>query len=209
MAVVSYKDTMKRFLKSPMQKSYTFAGVTIVVILVFLFGAIRPTFVTISRLRTEIAERQIIDNALQAKITALQSLNVEFSRNEESLDLLNALYPENSDFSLLMANLERISSTYGQTLENLEIAVEETQVVPGQDIDTVAPSITRVQVRMVVMGNRSRVTDLIDHIENLPHIPDVVRVSFVPGGGDSMTDVRTTIEFYVYRISGGVGVASM
>ena len=54
MAAPTYRQTMRRMLKSPMQKTFTFLGVSLIFIVILIMAAIRPTFNKISELRAEI-----------------------------------------------------------------------------------------------------------------------------------------------------------
>ncbi len=201
MAVVTYKDTMKRFLQSPMRKTYSFAGVTLIVVAIFLFGAIRPTLVTISRLRTEIKERESIDQILQYKLNTLQALSVDYTEREDNLSFIDDLYPSNSDFSILMANLERITSKYEFTLQSLQIGNED-DANAEQEALADPNALSQVQARMIVEGSRNRLVELVDHIENLPEVPDVERVTFSPSDNEDLSSaVHATIEFYVYKVN--------
>lgn len=194
MAVVSYKDTMQRLLRNPMRRTYTFLGVSLVVVLVFLLGAIRPTVITISNLRSEIAERKAVNEKLQTKINTLQTLQTQYIENQDKLDLLDSYFPSDADYSILMANLEQICKSYGYELFDIQIQTTSVDEISPKYLD-----MQQVEVRLVVIGPRSEMIGLIDYLEELPVLPQVSSVSYVPEDSETAGDVRLNLQMDIYK----------
>lgn len=194
MAVVSYRETVKRMLSTPRKKAYTFLGVTLIVVLVFTFGAIRPTVSTISRLYGEIKERQELGDKLQNKINTLSTLQKEYQEKEEDLEFLDVFFPENSDYSLLMASLEKISGQYGFEMSGLGITVMEKEVDKSGVTD-----MESVEVVIVATGSRSSIVPFVEHLENLPVVPDIESVSATAAGEEGSDEVRVNVRMTVYK----------
>ena len=93
MAVVPYKDTVSRLAKSPMQKTFTFLGVTLIVVIIFLMGAIKPTMVKISSIAAEIKTKTDVNEQLQAKITNLQQLQEQYESKKDDLTVIDYFFP--------------------------------------------------------------------------------------------------------------------
>jgi len=207
MAVALYKDTMKRLLNTPRQKTYTFLGVTLLMVLVLLLGAIRPTFATISTLRTEIKERQRVNDQLQDKLNVLQAVQEDYRQKEGDLEFIEVFYPGDADYSLLMANFERIAKSYGYDLLSVRIEttrdddseVSESSEYPGMEV---------VEARIHVIGDLSELVNLLDHIEGLPSVPDVYRVSFNPIDDEGRSQVDVTISMTLYKETVGSNISS-
>lgn len=198
MAVAPYKDTMKRFLGTPREKTYTFLGVTLIVVLVLLLGAVRPTLTTISKLRGEIKERQNVNNQMQDKLNTLQEVQDDYFQKEEDLEFIQIFYPKDADYSLLMANFERIAKSYGYDLLSVRLEaarvedweVEESSEYPGMEV---------VESRIHVVGELSELVNLLEHLENLPSVPDVNRVIFNPVEDEGVVQIDVIISMTMYK----------
>lgn len=189
---------MRRFMASPRRKTYTFLGITLILVLVFLLGAIRPTLATISSLRGEISERESVSEDLQAKINTLQDLQDDYLANQEAIESINYLFPEDSDYSFLMASLEKISRSYGFELITVQVAVDEKSIKTNQSKYS---GMNLVQGRVVVIGDRDDLGTLIEHIEDLPMVPNITKVSFSPYDEDDIDAVKASIDFEIYKKS--------
>ncbi|MBN1618113.1 type 4a pilus biogenesis protein PilO [Candidatus Dojkabacteria bacterium] len=194
MAVVTYRESLRRFLENPQRRTYSFLGFTLVLVLIFLIGAIRPTVATISSLYSEIKEREQVDAALQAKLNSIQSLQTDYLESQDELSFLDVFFPENGDYSLFLASVEKVGNTYGFKSKN--IAIESgsdtfSNTSLYSDMETVSVSISAT-------GPFSNITEYVAHLENLPTIPDITSVSFIPGREDP-TSVEIIITMRMYK----------
>jgi Tfp pilus assembly protein PilO len=196
MAVVPYKDTVKRILDTPQKKTYTFLGATLILILVLLFGAIRPTLVTITKLRNEIKQREDINERLQSKINVIGDLQDDYSRLEEDLDMLEYYFPQNSDYSLFLANIEQIVKSFGYELER--VSIQSHQGEDSADAEIVYQGMNKVNAAISVKGSEKDLPNLIENLEGLPFIPQITRISYSPAteGDSGQVEVRISFELY-------------
>ncbi|MDD3661734.1 MAG: type 4a pilus biogenesis protein PilO [Candidatus Dojkabacteria bacterium] len=195
MAVVSYKDTMRRLLKSPMRKTFTFLGVTLIVLVIFLMGAIKPTLSTISRLKGEIRDRENVNEQMQTKINNIQALQEVYLSREEDFSIIPVYFPSDSDYSLLMASLEKVVNAYGFELSSLRIAVDEIERASGT-----YPGMSRVNVSLNVSGQKVNVVDLVEHLESLPVMPNLLSLSISPKSSEGIgSQVDMTISMYIFK----------
>jgi Tfp pilus assembly protein PilO len=174
MADTKSSPTIRRTRESVSTKTYTFIGVTLITVIFFLVGAIKPTLSAISRIKNEVEEKEIVDAQLQDKINTLTELQNSVSEYQDELEILNTYFPSNSDYSLLMAGFERITSNWGFQMDSLSIKVDETENISVSDY----PGMDLVEVKLVANGPKSQVTELVEHIENTPVIPQVVKLSY-------------------------------
>jgi Tfp pilus assembly protein PilO len=198
MAVVKYKDSVQRLLNTPQKKTYTFLGVTLLLILVLLFGAIRPTLVTITQLRAQIKESKRVEARLQQKINTLNSFQKDYNRLEDDFQMLNYYFPKDSDYSLLMANLESIIKSYGFELSNLSVeSVEEESHEQTGKYAGMVP----VEASIRIVGNQNDLIDLMEYLEGLPIILEITSVRFAPGEADNPAQINFSVSFTMYRMS--------
>lgn len=195
MAVVSYKDTVNRVLKNPMRKTFTFLGVTLIMIVVFLMGAIKPTISTIRSLQAEIKARQIVDSQLQTKLNNIQTLQTEYREKKNDLEVIDLYFPANSDYSLVMASFEKITERYGFTMDTLSISPSKSNSVSSE-----YSGMEPVYIRMMVTGRVDDITKLIKHFEGLPIVPNIQSVAFSPQDASSNNGlVSVSISMFVYK----------
>lgn len=198
MAVALYKDTMKRFLSTPRQKTYSFLGATLIMVLVLLLGAVRPTLATISKLKGEIKERESVDERMQDKLDVLGFAQDDYDRKKEDLEFIEVFYPKDADYSLLMANFERIAKSYGYDLLSVRIEAVRTDGSEADESSEYAGMET-VESRIHVIGDLSELVNLLEHLEGLPSVPDVNRVTFSPVEEDGVTQIDVTISMTMYK----------
>ncbi len=194
MATVTYKDTMKRLVSSPMRKTFTFLGVTLILLIILLMGAIKPTLTTISELRAEIRVRTDVNEKLQEKINNIGILQKIYEERKDDTSVIEIFFPSDMDYSLLLASLEQISANYGYELKSVNIVKAkkgETDEYKGME---------RVNLRINVEGRESNVSKFMKHLEGLPVIPNVRSMSITPDDNNEIESwVRMTVDMYMYK----------
>lgn len=196
MGVVSYKDTMKRVLKNPMRKTFSFLGVTLIVIVIFLLGALKPTMDTIKEIRAEIRAREEIDRTLQTKLNTIQSLQSKVKKRNKDLAVIEYYFPADSDYSLVLAGFEKITERYGFTMNRVSFSEPNNVSVRGNLYRDLEP----VTVILNLVGEPKDVTRLLKHLEGLPIVPNVLMVSYSNNlSTDGSAGVPITIHLQIYR----------
>jgi Tfp pilus assembly protein PilO len=192
----TYRQTMRRLLKSPMQKTFTFLGFTLVFIIILLMAAIRPTFNKISELRSEIRVKERVNEQLQTKLNNLNTLQDLYEEREEDLSVIDLYFPSDMDYSLVMASYEKVVATYGYEMMRLSITKPKLLRARKQDY----PGMEKVTISMDVIGDRADFKDLLVHLEEMPVVPDMVNVSVDPKGQDDVGgQLEATITMHVYK----------
>jgi len=172
------KDTRKIDLlkvvreASDKKVSYVFAGVTVVVAIILIVGAIRPTVITITRIRSEIAEKERTDKALEDKITALTELDTQYIELEDDFEGISLVFPTEGDFSLFMANIDAVASRNGFVLMGLSFAeYKEDSPINTSKIEPWAVSLT-------IEGKRTNLVNFLRDLESLPMYPVIESLSY-------------------------------
>ena len=82
------------FLKEPPTKTamYYMSGFTVLVAILLVAFAIRPTLLTIDRINSEVKEKQRIYDALDSKISAMVQLDTQYTEFSDNLDSLQLIY---------------------------------------------------------------------------------------------------------------------
>ncbi|HCC67766.1 TPA: hypothetical protein DEP90_00955 [Patescibacteria group bacterium] len=183
------------FLKnSPTKKSmYYMSGFTILMAILLIAFAIRPTLLTIDRINDEIREKERIYGALNQKIEALAQLDVQYAELGEDLDSLQLIYPTSGNFSLFMSNIDAVVSRNGFLLRSLSFTEYDEELF---DINTSVLSPWAVQLS--VLGPESNIDNLFEDLEAMPMYPIIDRFSY---GQDEENGLKGfSISMRIYHI---------
>ena len=84
---------------SAKKKSYIYAGFAVVVAILLIVLAIKPTLEKITTIKSEIDTKEKTYKALEARISALNSLDNQYNSNVTLFEYLPLVYPSNSNNS--------------------------------------------------------------------------------------------------------------
>ncbi len=173
-------------------KTYTFAIFTLLVLVVLIIGAIRPTASTISRISGEIKQKQMTDELLDKKLQDLATLGNAYIDIEEDLENIPMIFPAGGNFSLLMSNIDEISKEYGYTLSAISFGDLE-------DYPTDTVVLKPFSAKVTVAGRKTNLIKLLEAYEAMPMYPKVKQVSFVDKV-ESNGLMNFSIELLVYHL---------
>ena len=173
--------------------SYIFASVTIVVSIALIAGAIRPTIITMARIRSEISKKERTEQALADKISALTELDSQYIGLENDFENISLVFPTEGDFSLFMANIDAISSRNSYVLINL--AFSEYKEENPLRTSVVEPW----SVRLTVEGRRANLINFLKDLESLPMYPVIESVTFSEES-DNEEESRFTVNVRIYHV---------
>jgi Tfp pilus assembly protein PilO len=182
-------------LNSPMQKTFTFLGFSLIFVIILIMAAIRPTFQKISELRAEIRVKQDVNEQLQTKINNLNALQDIYEEREEDLSVIDLYFPSDMDYSLVMASLERVTAKYGFEMNRLSITRGAGRGSGGTYV-----GMERVGITVNVVGDRADFKDFVTHLEEMPVIPNMASLRVDPAGRtDTSGEIEATISMVVYK----------
>lgn len=171
---VNTAEYIKIFKESPEKKmSYLFLGFTIVVVIILIVFAIRPTITTIVRINQEIKEKTRTNDQLEKKIDTLSSLDSEYAANREDFDNLELVFPADDNFSLFLANIEAVVARNGFALNNLSFSRYR-----GREYGLNTRVLVPYSVSFSIRGRQRNLISLLRELEELPMYPVVETLSF-------------------------------
>ena len=178
-------------IKDRKKQAYGFSVFTVLVLIILIVGAIRPSVLTIVRINSEIKEKQQTLATLNNKINALNSLAQQYNEFKDTADDLALVYPANGDFSLFLANIENISETYGFELRSIGFGNERRRE------DTQYETLEPISVTLSVAGQKSNLIPFLQRIEEMPMYPVVNSISYsVDEDDDGNTSYSLSIHIY-------------
>ena len=173
-------------------KTYTFGIITVVVVLVLLFGAIQPTILTISKITTEVSKKKTLNQQLDAKINAITKLGNDYEYIREDIDYLPLLFPTQGNFSLFLSNIDVITKESGFNLVSISFSADDkfssgtTTLVPWG-------------AKITVSGSRANLIQLMEKIEAMPMAPVINNVSFSRNKSNAQS-TNISLNIIIYRI---------
>ena len=174
---------------------------TIVVLVVLLVGAIKPTIVTIFRIINEIDEKQDVKAGLETKYNNLSSLQTEFTRIEDDYRDLQLLFPDNGDFSLVLSNIEHIGQRNGFVVKTISFYdkpknVQSKNDSVSKDLDVLEPWYVSISLQ----GKLENLRKLLEDFEQLPMLPTIVSVSYSARSTNDDGTLNISIQLELYKV---------
>lgn len=192
---VNTAEYIKILKESPEKKrSYLFFGFSIIVAIVLIVFAVRPTIATITRINQEIREKTRTDEQLDKKIETLSNLDNEFTPNKEKFENLELIFPADDNFSLFLANIEAVVARNGFSLNNLGFSRYRSR-----DYDLNTRVLVPYSVSFSVRGRQRNLVNLLRELEDLPMYPVVESLSF-SADDDSEELTSFSVNLRIYRI---------
>ncbi|HQG57689.1 MAG TPA: hypothetical protein PLX79_01800 [Candidatus Dojkabacteria bacterium] len=185
-----------KIIQGSKNKTYTFIGVTILIVLVLLLGAIRPTIIKISTVIAEVDARKTLQTQLNNKIDAISKLSKEYNTSYKDLFAdLSLVYPARGDFSLFMANVEQVTNKNNFELVSIGFESEKVDDTSMASYNILKPWFANVTIK----GQRSDLIKWMRDIESFPNYPQITSVSF----GDKVDDegmMSFSVRILMYKI---------
>lgn len=173
-------------------KTYSFVTFTIVVLIILLAGAIRPTLIKISEIQKEVKSKQVINKQLESKIEALSKLSNEYAENRESFNVLPLVFPDQGNFSLLLSNIDEISKDSGYNLTSINFGKPDNVKL---DYVSLKPWI----MKLTVSGSRANLIPFLTKLENLPMYPSINKVNYSVDKENNQTNFFS-VEMIIYKL---------
>lgn len=190
------RQAMRQLFRSPMKKTFTFLGFTLIFIIILLMAAVRPTFNKISTLRSEIRAKEKVNEQLQIKLNNLNTLQEFYLNREDDLSVIELYFPSDMDYSLVMASLEKVTAKYGYDLGHISIVRAEKNRSSSGDYK----GMEKVSISMRVSGDRADFKNFLNHLEESPIVPNIMNIRIDPVGlTETGGEIDATITMYVYK----------
>ncbi len=154
----------------------TGSAVTLIMAALLIFGAVRPTMITINKIVSSNKLKKGIVEKLDTKINSLNKLSQEYnSGTKDDLEFLSYLYPAKGNFSFVMANIDAIcerngfymsSINFGQPSKDIYFETKDYELLESWQVD------------FVVVGDQAQLFKLLSELEKMPIYPNITNLSF-------------------------------
>lgn len=176
--------------------SYATIGFTLVIIILLIVFAIRPTITKIVNIRKEIKEKDRISRLLDDRIQTLSALDNEFQESKEKFEFMPLVFPESERYVLLLSNIEPIVNRNSFKLSSLTFDKYD-----GESFNITTSVLKPTTVRITVLGLYSDFVNLLKDFESLPMYIVIDRVSFGNSRTSETNEVSFSLNLRIYNIN--------
>ena len=168
--------SIKQITSSPPFQKYSLTVVTYFVILFLGLFAVRPTLITITRVRKEVRKKEEINKQLDKKIANFTALKQDYINIKGQLDDLELIFPSSGDFSLFLANVEDVCRR--NDFEMQSVSFNDSRDKPDIEKNRKFKVLSTRKVNVVVVGDDTNLLSLLQDFEMLPMFPEITGVTF-------------------------------
>ena len=194
------KSTRKIFLSSPMQKSYTMLGITLLAIILIIGAVITPTFSTIANRRAEIAVLEDDLTFLTDRFNTISSLNSEYTGNanevglSERIKIIDKYHPTNKNTITLINALQKVSQKTGVQI----VSISSTVSNPNKEETN--PFVSEGNVSLMIRAySINSLLSFVSEFEKTPYYPSFTSISIEEEGSEGVYE--TTVSFKLLFIN--------
>ncbi len=191
-------------LKKQKTRASTAAVFSFLAVSLFLWYAVRPTAQTIIYLRREIADKTVLDQQMEAKITSLIDAQSAYENIKDRLPVLDQALPPNPDAVTLARELRNIANITNASLSALQIPsvpLIGNESSPGAKLVAGKP-LQEFVVTVVVSGPYESIKAFLNGILTLRRITRLESISIKPvtdlTAGASTTNLLMSIRLKTY-----------
>ena len=117
-----YYQRLQPIIKKPKNRATTTAVFSFLAVALFVLYAIRPTAQTIIYLKREIADKTVLNQKMEDKITALIEAQTKFEEIQNKVSVVDEALPKNPDAVTLARQLRNLADISGASISALQIS---------------------------------------------------------------------------------------
>lgn len=194
---------LSELFKTPQRKTYTLTAITAFMVGVFLLFAIRPTFLKIAELNSEIKQKEELLAKIEKKLEILNYLIREKQSVDTELEAFDKSFPVEEKTGFIVANLARVAEKYNIDLMSVEFEKPTQEIL--LDVENVE-SVNVLVVRVSIEGSLNDVQGYISYFEFFPRIFDIQTISYSKQDItkyseqlDQYREIVCAIDLYIYN----------
>jgi Tfp pilus assembly protein PilO len=151
--------------------SFCYIALTLFTISFFGIFAIAPTLSTISNLNKQYEDNKLVLNALNNKLTALQSLDSQYRNMQDDLTVIYDAIPKSTKIPKLARQIENIAAANNVTVTKLNFGTVEIYPVAKHD------PLYSFNFNVTTQGSQNDINSFIASIINFNRIIGIDRVT--------------------------------
>ena len=155
------------------RNSYASFAVSLLISIVLIVFAVKPTISTIIQIRQGVKEKTRVNQQIQGRIDAISKLDAQIQEEQEKFEALEMIFPSEREYILLLANIDAVIARNGFTLMSVGFDNHD-----NENYKLTTPILTPSVLRLNVSGKYSCFINLLKDLESLPMCAVVENISF-------------------------------
>lgn len=177
-----YYQKLSPVLKKPKMRASTTAVFSFLAISLFAWYAIRPTAQTIIFLRREIADKTVLNERMENKITALIEAQETYETIKDRLPVIAQALPSNPDAVILARQLRNLAVISGASISAIQIPslpLLGQEATPGAKLAAQKP-LEQYPLHIILSGSYVSLKAFMDGLLTLRRITSIDTISIKP-----------------------------
>lgn len=199
MALELQNKQLQSLLSTQQGKTYTVFGVTLLVVVVMFFAAIRPSWISITNKLSENQTKSEFIEQADDKISTLKTLGTSYEEYRPEINYMNYYLPETPNESFFLYNITRMATYKNLTLSFIKVGksdyVEDERLseVPNTDI------LSQNKVSLTISGNIAALEEFVTELEGLGKIFNINSINYSILETEDQSDLwQMSIQGYIY-----------
>ncbi len=196
-SLTHYRKYLQIIQKRPMWRATLFVTLSLLLLIVLLVFALRPTLVTIAGLTGEIQSKRDIEFQLKTKIANLQSMVQTYQKIQPQLYLIDDALPIQSKFGDLSGYLVKSATQAGVVVDSIALGNINlaNQTPPNQGLSDIEFTIN-------FKGSYTQIHDMLYKIENSRRLMSISSVQIARGNsGQLIANIKGKTYFILENYS--------
>lgn len=196
MAPLDYKSSLARYRRylqaansKPLWKASLYVILSLILIIVLVVLALRPTLITIAGLLGKIKEQNSIEQQLDRKIQMVTQANQELVRASSKLIFLDEALPTQADVAAWKSSLDNVASQAGISIEAIQIGD-----IP---VDTESTTSAQVSFSISASGQYAELRQFLQMLQNLRRLITIENVTLARDLSPESTQLLMGVEGFL------------
>lgn len=175
-----YYQNIAPTLKKPKMRATTTAVFSFLAVSLFLWYAVRPTAQTIIYLQRQIADKTVLNQQMESKITSLIEVQATFENISDKLVLLDTALPINPKATNLARELRNIADISQASLSAMQITsvpVVAKEATPGANLAAAPKGVQWFIINIVTTGTYTQLKTFLTTLLQLQRIVTIDQIS--------------------------------
>lgn len=180
---------------------------SVLMVAIMLFAAIRPTLSTVGELQKKIADQETVDSKLTTKISQLIKANEDLTTYRDQLGEFDSAIPQNPQDNEVMKRIALLATEQGLSINSIsldEVPLVGSAINLGQKdakqkkpLSILGTDITSYKVTMDLSGSQTQVMNFLKASENMDRL---IKLNSVNIKKEEIKDSKTNQQITDIRI---------
>lgn len=169
----NYLLKAKNLYQLPIVGVSTTLILTLAIVCVFAFFAIKPTLITITKLNKELKEKREVNKILEKKINNLKKAQIAYAQLIDSLILINRALPEKVGFNQAASQINFLTFSNNLVLLSASFGKFDIVASPSESTET-----NTLDFNISVYGSYPDIKNFLQELENIDRVVQINSVVF-------------------------------